>query len=327
MNNPRVIGYACTWLVYACAVCDKYEEGYSFWERAVEIAESIKSDPYLYFKSIAGIAHLNYFSGEKKQSFEIGNALLQYGAKHSNIRSQVVGHICIGHSRLADGDFTKAISSYQRAMGVAQDPFYAIWPKLYVGLCYFLNKKLVESEEVLGDVISYMHNFGCEIFSPAIVPIFGIISINKGEMSRGLKMIEDIHNSSIAKNWGYGIALSEYVLGNLYFQMAYGERPGNLAIIKNLGFLAKNVPFASKKAEDFLNKAVASAKRFGAKGIQGWAYLDLGNLYRIRKRNAQARGCISEAVHVFEEIKAEVYLKKAREALDGLERGGTLLTC
>ena len=50
--------------------------------------------------------------------------------------------------------------------------------------------------------------------------------------------------------------------------------------------------------------------------------MDLGNLYRIRKRNAQARGCISEAVHVFEEIKAEVYLKKAREALDGLERGG-----
>ena len=35
-DNQRVIGYACIWLVYACAICDKYEEGYSFWERAVE---------------------------------------------------------------------------------------------------------------------------------------------------------------------------------------------------------------------------------------------------------------------------------------------------
>ena len=321
-NIQRVIGYACMWLVYACAVCDKYEEGYSFWQRAVGIAESIKFDQYLYFKSMAGIAHLGFFSGEKKQSSEIGNALLQYGEKHSNIRSQVVGYLCVGHSHFADGDLTKAISCYQSAIEVAQDPFYAVWPRLYVGLCYFLNKQLAESEEMLSAVISYMHNFGCEIFSPAVVPIFGIISINKGEMSQGLKMIEDIRNSSIKKNWGYGIAMSEYVLGNLYFQMAYGERPGNLSVIKNIGFLAKNVPFASKKAEEFLSKAVESAKRFGAKGIQGSASMDLGNLYRIRKRNAQARGCISEAVHVFEEIKAEVYLKKAREALDGLERGG-----
>ena len=321
-NIQRVIGYACMWLVYACAVCDKYEEGYSFWQRAVGIAESIKFDQYLYFKSMAGIAHLGFFSGEKKQSSEIGNALLQYGEKHSNIRSQVVGYLCVGHSHFADGDLTKAISCYQSAIEVAQDPFYAVWPRLYVGLCYFLNKQLAESEKMLSAVISYMHNFGCEIFSPAVVPIFGIISINKGEMSQGLKMIEDIRNSSIKKTWGYGIAMSEYVLGNLYFQMAYGERPGNLSIIKNIEFLAKNVPFASKKAEEFLSKAVESAKRFGAKGIQGSASMDLGNLYRIRKRNAQARGCISEAVHVFEEIKAEVYLKKAREALDGLERGG-----
>jgi class 3 adenylate cyclase/tetratricopeptide (TPR) repeat protein len=318
MNNPHVIGHACTWLVYACAVCDKYEEGYSHWKRAVEIAESMTSDQYLYFKSMGGLAHLSFFSGEKKQSREIGEALLQYGEKHSNIRSQVVGHVCAGHSHFTDGDFTEALACYQRAIGIAQDPFYAIWPRLYVGLCYFLGNQLKESEEAFIDVISYMHNFGCEIFSPAVLPLFGIILIKKGDMSRGLKMIEDIRSSSIAKNWGYGIALAEYVLGNLYFQMAYGEKPGNLSIIRNIGFLAKNVPFASKKAEDYLSKAVEKAKSYGAKGIQGWAYLDLGSLYRIRKRNAQAREYISEAIQVFEEIGAQGYLTKAREALNEL---------
>jgi tetratricopeptide (TPR) repeat protein len=318
MNNPHVIGHACTWLVYTCAVCDKYEEGYSHWKRAVEIAESMTSDQYLYFKSMGGLAHLGFFSGEKKQSREIGEALIQYGEKHSNIRSQVVGHICAGHSHFTDGDFTEAIACYQRAIGIAQDPFYAIWPRLYVGLCYFLNNQLKETEEAFIDVISYMDNFGCEIFSPAILPLFGIIKIKKGDMSRGLKMIEDTRSSSTAKNWGYGIALSEYVLGNLYFQMAYGERPGNLSIIRNIGFLAKNVPFASKKAEDYLIKAVENAKNYGAKGIQGWAYLDLGNLYGIRKRNAQAREYISQAVQVFEEIEAKGYLTKAMQALDEL---------
>jgi len=318
-NNERVIGYACMWLVYTCAVCDKYEEGHSFWQRAVEIAESIKSDQYLYFKSIAGIVHLGFFSGENTQGSEIGNALIQYGEKHSNIRSQVVGHVCVGASHFADGDLTKAISSYQRAIGIAQDPFYEIWPKLYLAFCYFLEKRLAESEEMLKDVVPYMYDFGWEIFGPCLAPASGIITINRGEMSRGLKMIEDTRNSCIEKKWGYGIAFSEYVLGNLYLQMAYGGRPGNLSIIRNIGFLAKNVPFASKKAEDYLSKAVESAKRYGAKGILGSAYMDLGNLYRIRKRRAEARECISEAVHIFEKVGAEGYLKKAREALDGLE--------
>ena len=317
-GNQRVIGYACTWLVYACAICDKYEEGYSFWERAVEIAESIKSDQYLYFKSMAGLPHLGSFSGDKKQSFEIGEALLQYGERHSNIRSQVIGHICIGYSHLADGDLTKAVRCFQKALGVAQDPFYAVWARLYLGLCYFLKQQFAECEEMIRDVIFDMHRFGWELFGPLILLIFGIILINKGEMSRGLKMIEDTRNSSIEKNWGFGIALSEYVLGNLYFQMAYGEKPKNLSVIRNIGFLAKNAPFASKKAEEFLNKAAESAKRFGAKGIQGWACLDLGNLYRIRKKNEQAKKYFTEAVHVFEKINAELYLKKAREALESL---------
>ena len=314
-NSPLVVGYACMWLVYTCAVCDKYEEGYSFWQRAMGIAESIKSDQYLYFKSMAGIAHLGFFSGEKRRSFEIGNALVQYGEKHSNIRSQVVGYICMGHSHFADGDFKKAESSYERAIGIAQDPFYKTWPRLYVGLCYFLDNQFGKSEETLSYVISYMQNFGCEVFGPAIAPILGIILIRKGEMPKGLQMIEDVRNSSIDKNWGYGIAFTEYVLGKFYLQIAYGERPGNVSIIKNVGFLVKNVPFASKKAEEFLNKAVETANRFGAKGIQGAAYMDLGNLYRIKKRNDRAKECVLEAAHIFEKIEAEVHLKNAQESL------------
>jgi len=104
-------------------------------------------------------------------------------------------------------------------------------------------------------------------------------------------------------------------IGNLYFQIAYGEKPGKLLMIRNIGFLAKNVPFASKKAEEFLSKSAESGKRFGAKAIQGWAYLDLGNLYRIKKRKDRAKECVLEAAHIFEKIGAEGYLKKAKESL------------
>jgi tetratricopeptide (TPR) repeat protein len=317
-ESQRVIGYACTWLAYTCAVMDKYEEGYSYWERAVPIAKTIESDTYLYFKSMGAIGHLNSFSGEKKQSFEIGNALLRYGEKYSNIRSQVVGHICIGHSYFADGDLEKAFLSYRKAVNVAEDPFYTQWPRAFVGLCCIMNDQINKAEEPLNEVSSYLQNYGCEIFGPAVMPFIGIVLINKGDMSKGLKTIEEIQEYCREKNWGWGIALSEYVLGNLYYQIAYGEKPGMSTVLKNLGFLAKNVPFASKKAENYFNRAIESAKQFGAKGILGQVYFDLGLLHKAKKRNNSAGKCISEAINIFEQIGAEVRLKQAKDALSSL---------
>ena len=86
-------------------------------------------------------------------------------------------------------------------------------------------------------------------------------------------------------------------------------------VLKNLGFLAKNVPFASKKAENYFNRAIESAKQSGAKGILGQVYLDLGLLHKAKKRNSMAGKCISEAISIFEEIGAEVRLKQAKDAL------------
>jgi tetratricopeptide (TPR) repeat protein len=267
---------------------------------------------------MGAIGHLNSFSGEKKQSFEIGNALLRYGEKYSNIRSQVVGHICIGHSYFADGDLEKAFSSYRKAVDVAEDPFYTQWPRAFVGLCCIMNDQINKAEEALNEVSSYLQNYGCEIFSPAVMPFVGIVLINKGEMSKGLKTIEEIQEYCREKNWGWGIALSEYVLGNLYYQIAYGEKPAMSIVLKNLGFLAKNVPFASKKAENYFNKAIESAKEFGAKGILGQVYLDLGLLHKAKKRKNSAGKCISEAINIFEQIGAEVRLKQAKDALSSL---------
>jgi tetratricopeptide (TPR) repeat protein len=318
-DSKPIIGYAYTWLIYTCAAMLRYEEGYSYWKKAVSIAKSIGSDSYLYFKSIAGISHVEAFKGESKHSYEIGNQLLDYGTMNSNIRSQVVGHICIGHSYLSEGNLAKAISCYLKAINVAEDPFYTQWPRLYLGVCCVLNEQIEEAGEALNEVASYVQKFGCEIFNGVVMPFLGIVLIKKGEMSKGLQMIEEIYNVSKEKKFGYGIALSEFVLGNVFYQLAYGEKPSLSIVRKNAGFLAKNVPFASKKAENHFNNAIESAKRHGARGFQGMACLGLGLLHKVKKRNAQAKKCISDAIFIFEECGAKVYLKQAKEALESLQ--------
>jgi hypothetical protein len=57
----------------------------------------------------------------------------------------------------------------------------------------------------------------------------------------------------------------------------------------------------------------------GAKSFMGGACLDLGLFYKAKKRKNQANKLISKAVKLFEQCKAEVYLKQAKEALESLK--------
>jgi tetratricopeptide (TPR) repeat protein len=90
---------------------------------------------------------------------------------------------------------------------------------------------------------------------------------------------------------------------------------------KNVGFLIKNVPFASKRAEEHFNRAIEVAKEIGAKGTMGMAYHDFGLLHRTKGKTEQARECISEAIQIFKQTDAEKFLKQAREALASLTGG------
>jgi tetratricopeptide (TPR) repeat protein len=114
-------------------------------------------------------------------------------------------------------------------------------------------------------------------------------------------------------------ALSEYVLGKVYSQIAEGGGPIRLSTMaRNIGFLIQNVPFASKKAEEHFNRAIQVAREIGAKSTMGMAYLDLGLLARMKGKTEQAKKCLSEAIQIFEQSEAEGFLKKAKEALASL---------
>ena len=60
------------------------------------------------------------------------------------------------------------------------------------------------------------------------------------------------------------------------------------------------------------------SKEIGAKGILGQAYLDLAFLHKAKNRPNQAKECVSEAIQLFEKCEADVYLKRAKEALASL---------
>jgi tetratricopeptide (TPR) repeat protein len=144
------------------------------------------------------------------------------------------------------------------------------------------------------------------------------ILIAKGHMQQGTKLLENAQKTLIRNQRRVHYALSEYILGEVNSQIATGPKPSLSIMAKNIGFLVKNVPFATKKAEEHFNKAIDLSKEIGVNGYLGQTYLSLGLLYKATKRTDQARQCILKAIDLFEECEAEAFLNKANEALDSL---------
>ena len=81
----------------------------------------------------------------------------------------------------------------------------------------------------------------------------------------------------------------------------------------------KNVPVASKKAEEHYRKAIELSEEIGANGYRGISYLGLGQFYQARRKSDKAREHIGTAIEILEECQAEQYLQQAKKALNSIK--------
>jgi hypothetical protein len=133
-------------------------------------------------------------------------------------------------------------------------------------------------------------------------------------------MIEEGQQSYIECGRKNVYALSEYILGRTYLKMVQRSVPISLStVVKNIGFLIKNIPFADREAQNHFNKAIGVAMEVGAKGTLGTTYLDLGLLHKVKGRDDKARETLSEAIKVFEQCEIEFNLRKAQEEMASLK--------
>jgi len=319
IDDQQITGHACMWLCFTFGEMGLHEKSISFGKRARKIAESLVSDQFLFFKSLGGMGHSYYFTGDTQKNFELGKILLEYGNRHSNVRSLVVGHLCMGLSYLNAGNFSSAIESFQKGIETSADPFYIQWPKMFLGITYVQNNQFPEAEKVLLETSSYAEEFGCESIGSVTNAFLGVLQIVNGYFSKGLEVLQQARQLCLRNERKSAYVTTEYLLGKVYLQIVAGEEKISLlTMIKNIGFVIKNVPFAAKNAEDHFKKAISIAKEIGARGIEGQALLDLGRLHKVKGRKDKARECFSRSIKIFEECEAEVFLKQANEAFGSL---------
>jgi tetratricopeptide (TPR) repeat protein len=169
-DSQIVVGYACTWLPFTCAYLSLFDEGITYGERAQKISKSIAQDQYLYFKSLAALGFVYFYQGKREETYNAGKTILEYGRRHSNIRSQVMGYWIMSFSYILDGIHAAAAECLERALQISADPFYSQFVKLVLGSVYTAAGQISKAEVLLNDVASYCRTFGCELFEEMINP-------------------------------------------------------------------------------------------------------------------------------------------------------------
>jgi tetratricopeptide (TPR) repeat protein len=319
-GSEEVVAYACIWLSWACPELGLPDEAISQGERAQEIAKHFPKDQFLYSKSLMGLAHSYYIKGEIKKVLEIGKIILDYGQSKSSARSLVMGYWSVGMGHRFEGDIASAMDCFKNAVKIAEDPMFYYLPSLSLGACYVSNGQFQEAEDLLNDVVLYSQQFGNELWGQLASAYLGVVLFAKGHMAKGLKTIQQVQRSFIENQRKGSYAFSDNLLGKIYLQMVDRSKPVPAAVLaRNIGFLIKTVPFASRKAEYHLKRSMKTAEEIGNKVILATACLDLGMLHKAKGRIEEARDCISKSIRIFEQTEAETNLQQAKKILATLQ--------
>ena len=320
IEDQKIIAYVYTWYSWMLTTMGRCDEAIAYGEKAIKLAADFDLDIYIHFKSRAGVAQTYWYCGDRLKSLEVGRKLVEFGKSRGSIPAITFGYLEIGASYLSDGDFAKAIQWLDRIVNEQKEFIYYHAALLIQGMSYFLSGEYEKAESALRKSLDYVLEDSrfTWLATPGQLYLGGVM-IARGRMNAGMQMLLKARERTLQTGYKYMYVISEYILGNVFLQMALGEGDIDFGtIFRNIGFLMKKLPFAKTKAENHLKKTISLADEIGAKNFKGQALLDLGRLYRHQKRKEEARESLMQAIEVFEVCGIETYKRQAEKALSSL---------
>jgi tetratricopeptide (TPR) repeat protein len=84
--------------------------------------------------------------------------------------------------------------------------------------------------------------------------------------------------------------------------MVTGAAPVNPSLlIKNIGFILINLPFAGRRAVEHFNKAAQILRRTDSASALGNVYLELGRFYQKKGKKALASENLNRAIQLYQQ--------------------------
>jgi len=184
IGSQKVIGYACAWLSWTCADRGLLDEALAYGNRAQELIEPLQSDGKFVRFTLAGLGVTHYFRGDCTEAHEIGEQLLRYGQRRSDLRCMTMGHTCIGFSHYVAGNHSSAIQSFQNAIQVSADTLFTTAARLLLGMTYVASEQFGDAEGTFEEIMRESEDYGVEFLGTAAQLFYGVIQISQGTLKK-----------------------------------------------------------------------------------------------------------------------------------------------
>ncbi|UCF84070.1 MAG: hypothetical protein JSV50_00050, partial [Desulfobacteraceae bacterium] len=215
----------------------------------------------------------------------------------------------------------EASDNIQKAIQAASDvPFYRYWAKILLAMSYALGGQMEIAGGLMAEVMEFTTAGGGKTLGDYTLPHYGMALFAQGRMNEGLTLLKEAAEIGIRGQRKRLLVVVEFYLGNIFSQLAAPTQSvGFSTLMKNLGFLIKNLPGASKKAERHFHKAMKLAEETKSYLYAGQSWLELGRMFKAKKKGDKAGDCLEEAIKVFKMLENEFYLTQAKEVLASLK--------
>jgi len=309
-NALHVIGHTCTWLAWTCADTGRLDEAVAYADRAIALFDSGQTqDPYIYFNALAGKGYACWHRGERESTYAIGDRLIEFGHRHTNVRSLVLGYSSRGWSYLISGDIEQAKTSFEEAVRVSADPWYARFPKLALGYGFTAAGVKDLAMPLLQELIEFSVANGAEFLGTTARFFHELCQMTPSNASEKLHFLE-----SQLEEWRQTTSWLRYVICGHLMARGFMRLSQEDVEAKPPVQMDWNA-YAMGKAEQWYTLCIEIAKDKGMVLLHALAWLGMAE-YHVHSKNPQAaREAAGHAGELLEQCQAEHYLNQVQELL------------
>jgi class 3 adenylate cyclase/tetratricopeptide (TPR) repeat protein len=312
-QHPYLLGYACTWISWPCTELGRFDEAIAHGTQAEALYNDQEvQDPYIFFNALAAQGYAYWHKGDIERTAAMGERLIKFAKRHSNVRSLVSGHACLGWKDLIIGDIESATEHFKEAVQISADPWYSQFPKL--ALCYgsISSGKIDEALPYLDQLIKFSDDNGAEFVGEPARFFKGLTEILNGQVARGINTMETLLRRWQDEGSRLRCLTCGYVMARVYAllmenALQTADRPDSPHVSK-----------LARKAIHWFDACLSEATAIGALGIKGQILLGLGQCYAALGDNPQAMKTLNESKVLLQRIGATGHLQNARVLLETL---------
>jgi len=286
----NAVAHALCWGVHTLVAVGRMADAIRSAEAFEQTEAEIRTDPYPYAKTRAGLILALAYSGHLRKARLVAQDLADSGRAGGNSRAEAMGRGGIAMYWLLSLDFERAAAFAQVGIDVAKDPAFRAWNALYLMTAFLADARYEAADPVIADYLPYLERNQNYWLGQSVRGCRAGVDLAAGQLSSGMRRAL-ASTRSLQEVGNEGSAYFTEVFNMLtYVSTARRDMtPTFGALLRNPWFVFTQAPFAARTGRRMIDRLRAEAAQKDLRGFLGLIALGEGRLLAHQGKKAEAR--------------------------------------